>query len=238
MKKSLIVFALLGVLVIAGPAMAQVKDLSQIDSRLGPPNFSPMGGTNCNSPNAAIPDSNPAGLTDSFNIASADVIAGLTVSIQATHTWVGDLQFTLTHDDTATSALIYDQPGNPASTFGCSGDDIDTDLADANGSSVENACAAAVPTISGALAPSPDALSAFDGESLGGDWSLFVVDNAGGDTGTLNTWCVDNPGSGDGGDGGDGGTGTPATSTWGVIALIALFMAVSLFYLRKRSVNA
>jgi len=37
-----------------------------------------------------------------------------------------------------------------------------------------------------------------------------------------------------GGDGGDGGTGTPATSTWGVILLIALFMTVSLFYLRKR----
>jgi hypothetical protein len=39
-------------------------------------------------------------------------------------------------------------------------------------------------------------------------------------------------GGGDGG-GGDGG-GVPATSTWGVILLIALFMTVSLFYLRKR----
>jgi len=36
------------------------------------------------------------------------------------------------------------------------------------------------------------------------------------------------------GDGGDGGGGVPATSTWGVILLIALFMTVSLFYLRKR----
>ena len=35
-----------------------------------------------------------------------------------------------------------------------------------------------------------------------------------------------------GGDGGGGGV--PATSTWGVILLIALFMTVSLFYLRKR----
>ena len=41
-----------------------------------------------------------------------------------------------------------------------------------------------------------------------------------------------------GGDGGDGGGGVPATSTWGVILLIALFMTVSLFYLRKRGQNA
>ena len=34
--------------------------------------------------------------------------------------------------------------------------------------------------------------------------------------------------------GGDGGAVVPATSTWGVILLIALFMTVSLFYLRKR----
>jgi hypothetical protein len=39
---------------------------------------------------------------------------------------------------------------------------------------------------------------------------------------------------GGGGDGGDGG-GVPATSTWGVILLIALFMGVSLFYLRRRA---
>jgi len=40
------------------------------------------------------------------------------------------------------------------------------------------------------------------------------------------------------GGGGDGGAGVPATSTWGVILLIALFMTVSLFYLRKRGQNA
>jgi hypothetical protein len=47
----------------------------------------------------------------------------------------------------------------------------------------------------------------------------------------VDTFNVDT-GNGDGGSG-DGG-GVPATSTWGVILLIALFMTVSLFYLRKR----
>jgi hypothetical protein len=41
---------------------------------------------------------------------------------------------------------------------------------------------------------------------------------------------------GGGGDGGDGGGGAvPATNTWGVILLIALFMGISLFYLRRRA---
>jgi hypothetical protein len=47
----------------------------------------------------------------------------------------------------------------------------------------------------------------------------------------IDTFNVD---SGTGGDGGGDGGGVPATSTWGVILLIALFMTVSLFYLRRR----
>jgi hypothetical protein len=228
MKRSLLVFAL--ILVVA-PAMAQVKDLSLVDVRLGPPNFGPVGGTNCSAPFVPIPDTGAT--SDTMNIADTATISDLTVIIQATHTWCGDLIFTLTHDDTATSAVIIDQPGAPATgSFGCSGDDYDVSLNDANSPSVEDVCETTVPSIAGDLAPSPDALSAFAGESIGGDWTMHVSDNAGGDTGTLDTWCVDET---PGGDGGDGGTGTPATSTWGVIALIALFMSVSLFYLRRRS---
>ena len=48
----------------------------------------------------------------------------------------------------------------------------------------------------------------------------------------IDSYNVDT-GTGDGGGDGGGG-GVPATSTWGVILLIALFMTVSLFYLRKR----
>jgi hypothetical protein len=43
----------------------------------------------------------------------------------------------------------------------------------------------------------------------------------------------DGDGGGDGGDGGGGGV--PATSTWGVIALFALLMGVSLYFMRRRS---
>ena len=226
MKKGLLALAL--ILVVA-PAMAQVKDLSEVDQRLGPPNFGPLGGTNCFD-GCVIPDNTPGGCTATGTIAGGTTITDLTVVVQATHTWVGDTQFRLTHDDTATTAMIIDRPGYVTSGFGCSGDDIDASLNDANPNSVEDECAAGVPTISGDFSPSPDALAVFAGEDIGGSWSMTAIDNAGGDTGTLDSWCVDETEVPQ-----DGTPQTPATSTWGVIALIAVFMTISLFYLRRRS---
>ena len=222
-------------MLVSGPALAQQKDVADIGSRLGPPDFGPLG-----------------------DRGACDVGAGITdlrVTLQVTHTWVGDLDFNLSHDDTGTSALIVNRPGEPAlGAFGCDGDDIDAILFDgALGGDVEDQCAGAVPTIDGEFTPSPDALSAFAGESLSGDWTLTVIDNAGGDTGTLDTWCL---AEGTGGTccsspgtaiqdntisdtlalgGGDGEPPVPATSTWGVIALMALFMGVSVYFLRRRS---
>lgn len=236
MKKVLFALALGAILV--APAMAQVKDVEQVGVRVGPSNFAPLGSTSDCDDTATVSD--------------------LQVTLQVTHTWVGDLGISLAHD--GTSASIVDRPGQPASTFGCSVDDVDVVLSDGGSGSVEDACNAGVPAISGNLTPSPDALSAFNGQSLSGDWTLTILDNAGGDTGSLTGWCVaegaggtccnsnnvaipDNltgeatdtitVGGGTGTTTG-GGTGTPATSTWGVMLLIALFMGVSLFFLRKR----
>lgn len=50
----------------------------------------------------------------------------------------------------------------------------------------------------------------------------------------IDTLQVSSTGGGDGG-GDDGGGPVPATTTWGVIVLIALFLGITLFYLRKRS---
>lgn len=53
----------------------------------------------------------------------------------------------------------------------------------------------------------------------------------------IDTWQLDS-GGGDGGadDGGaDDGGDVPATTTWGVIVLIALFLGITLFYLRRRA---
>lgn len=50
----------------------------------------------------------------------------------------------------------------------------------------------------------------------------------------VDTWQVSSTGGGDDGGTDDGG-GVPATTTWGVIVLIALFLGITLFYMRRRA---
>ena len=221
-------------LVCAGPALAQQQKDANGMNDVQPPNFGPLGDAGC---------------------AVGEAISDLRVTIQVSHSWVGDMDFTLTHEDTGSSAVIIDRPGYTTSGFGCSGNDIDAILHDgAAGGDVEDQCDAGEPTINGEFTPSPDPLSTFAGEDLTGSWTLAITDNAAGDSGSLNTWCLaegtggvccSSPGTpiADNsisdtlvlGGGDDGGGDVPATSTWGVIVLMALFMGVSLYFLRRRS---
>ncbi|MBE7528546.1 MAG: hypothetical protein HND44_23745 [Chloroflexi bacterium] len=146
--------------------------------------------TYCSAPALAIPDNNPAGITDSLSISDIGEISDLNVYLDVSHTWVGDLIFTLTHQETSTSVTFVDRPGVPASTFGCSGNDINATLDDEASSPVEDECAASTPTIQGSFTPN-NPLSAFDTEDLSGTWILTASDNVGGDTGTVNEWCVE-----------------------------------------------
>ena len=146
--------------------------------------------TQCNNPNVAIPDNNAAGITDTMTIAGGGTLTDVNVSINATHTYVGDLIFTLSRVFPANSSVVIDRPGVPGSTFGCSGNDINTTLDDAGLTAVETECAAAVPTIgTGPFSPN-NTLTVFNGNSSNGDWTLNVTDNASADTGSLNQWCL------------------------------------------------
>ncbi len=136
----------------------------------------------------AIPENNAAGFDSSTAIGLGGEITDLNVSLSAVHTYVGDLIFTLTHEDTGTSAVIIDRPGFPASAFGCSNNDVEATMDDEGDFAVETQCAPG-PALEGSLIPE-NPLSAFDGEDLAGTWTLNVSDNAGGDTGTLNEWCL------------------------------------------------
>ncbi|MFK8029353.1 MAG: proprotein convertase P-domain-containing protein [Gammaproteobacteria bacterium] len=136
----------------------------------------------------ALPD-NPAPATTSQTlVGSGGELTDLNVTINAAHTYVGDLTFTLTHEDTGTAVIIIDRPGRIDAGFGCSGNDIDATLDDDGLLPVEDQCDNA-PALSGILSPN-NPLSAFNGEDLAGTWTLSVLDGAGGDTGTLNEWCL------------------------------------------------
>jgi extracellular elastinolytic metalloproteinase len=144
----------------------------------------------CVTPAAAIPDNNATGISSEMVIPDGGAIGDLDIKIEATHSWVGDLAFTLTKVAGGTSAVVIDRPGRGTSGAGCSGNNIDATLDDeAAGGAVETQCAQSVPTINGHFTPN-NPLSVFDGQDRAGTWRLSVTDNAGADTGTLTRWCI------------------------------------------------
>jgi subtilisin-like proprotein convertase family protein len=137
----------------------------------------------------ALPNGTTA-ISSQLTVGSSATIDDLDVDIDMDHVWVGDLSMVLTHQNTGTAVTIIDRPGVPASTYGCSGDDILATLNDEAAAPVENQCAGGTPTINGTFSPN-SALSAFDGESSSGTWQLTVTDHyTSADAGTLNAWSI------------------------------------------------
>ncbi len=136
----------------------------------------------------AIPDNTTTGASDSITISDASVLTGLKVKIQGTHTYVGDLAFTLTRG--AGSSIMIDRPGYTGTGFGCSGANFDVTLDDASATPVEGQCNATPPALSGVVKPNNPINGIFAGQSFAGTWTLKAVDAASGDTGTVTQWCL------------------------------------------------
>ncbi|MCK4510679.1 proprotein convertase P-domain-containing protein, partial [bacterium] len=119
----------------------------------------------CNSPALSIPDDAPAGVYDTITFPDDISVTDIEVYINITHTYIGDLIAEVTSPE-GTTVRLHNRTGS-------SSNDIvgwyDTEL-----------------TVDG-----PGALLDFVGESSGGDWTLWVSDNAGADLGTVNEWCVE-----------------------------------------------
>ena len=128
-----------------------------------------------------IPDNDLTGISNTLS-GIAGNITDLDVRIEATHTWVSDLQISLIHG--ATTRLLLDHSGS------CSGDNIAA-TADDEGpdGTMATACNAAPPVVSGVRTPN-QSLDAFDGQDFAGPWTLRVVDSAGADIGNLTRWCL------------------------------------------------
>jgi subtilisin-like proprotein convertase family protein len=137
----------------------------------------------------AIPDNDPAGITSNVELpAGIGALSDLNVSLAITHTFNADLDVTLTHGAT-TLFLFTDVNGG--------GDGMQVTLDDEATTAIE---AAATPTagtpLTGTFRPeTPASLdAAFGGMEAGGTWTLKVVDDSAGDTGTLSSWQVDSAG--------------------------------------------
>ena len=157
---------------------------------------------------AAIPDNDGAGINISCTINGIFLVDNVTLDVDITHTWVGDLIITITSPD-GTTATVVDQPID-ATSFSCFSDDMNITLtSDGTDGNVNTDCNY---TNGGSLAPAyidggtyttgPDDIgSAFDAENakramIGfshfkgtralGVWTVNVNDNALGDDGTIN----------------------------------------------------
>ena len=134
----------------------------------------------CSSPGSAI-DSNLPAATDTITVPDMGTIADVDVFVDITHTFDGDLEMSLTADDLAiTTNLSFDLCG--------SADDVFATFNDEGSATVGVDCVQPI-GIEGNLTPQQP-LSAFDGMASNGTWTLTVNDDAGGDVGTLNEWCV------------------------------------------------
>ncbi|MEX1365486.1 MAG: proprotein convertase P-domain-containing protein [Nannocystaceae bacterium] len=132
----------------------------------------------CNSPGSLITTGAP--VNDVVNIpAGSGNVADIDVHVDITHTWSADIDMTLTHNLTGTVVeLSTDQCGSDDDIFAFYNDEGNglPDCIDPIG-------------IEGNINPE-GVLADFDGELAEGDWTLNVTDDAGGDDGTLNTWCI------------------------------------------------
>ena len=118
----------------------------------------------CENPSLSIPDSNPAGVYDYLTFTDDVVITEIELYVNITHTYIGDLIVAVTSPD-GTTVRLHDRSGGSASNIvGW----YPTELA----------------------VDGPGSLDDLVGENAQGEWTIWISDNAGADTGILNTWCV------------------------------------------------
>ena len=112
-------------------------------------------------PNLAIPDNQPAGVSSKINITKSGTVAAIKVSVNITHTYIGDLRVTLTSPSGKLETL-HAQLGGSADNL--------------------------VATYDSA---SPGVLAAMLGQPMKGNWVLNVSDRARQDVGRLRNWKIE-----------------------------------------------
>ena len=140
-----------------------------------------------------IPDVTSGSYTSTVNIPDAYNIFDLNVFVEINHTWMGDLDATLTSPGNETVQL-FDRPGFPSSQFGCGEDNLRVlfDQASANTSAaLESTCNTGQQyAINGSFRPVGN-LNNYNGDNISGTWTLTVRDNAQEDGGSLIAWRID-----------------------------------------------
>ena len=112
-------------------------------------------------PALAIPDNTPVGVSSSIAIAQSGAVRGIKVSVDITHSWIGDLRVELVAPS-GQAAILHDQSGRDEDNIIRSYDSV----------------------------TSPG-LAALAGQTTQGNWQLRVKDLAAQDIGKLNRWKLE-----------------------------------------------
>ena len=129
-------------------------------------------------PTPVPPTGSSGTTTSSSDTAPWGTIVDVDVTLDITHTWAADLDITLISPNGTTVELTSDNGGGSDNYTGTTFDD-DAALPITSGSA----------PFTGSYQPE-ESLSNFDGENAAGVWFLEIVDDAGGDLGTLNSWSI------------------------------------------------
>ncbi len=118
----------------------------------------------CETPELPVPDSSPVGVYGQLQFPDDVAISEVEVYLNLTHTYIGDLIVEITSPEGTTVRLHNRSGGSSSDILGWYPLEISVD--------------------------GPGSLDDFIGENALGEWEIWVSDNAGGDLGTLHTWCV------------------------------------------------
>ncbi len=149
--------------------------------------FATLGNVWCSSREENIPDDNATGVASSVHLPAYGRISDLKVSVDIGHTYVGDLTVSLVHEQTGKQVYLFDEPDGGR----CDGQLMNISFDDKAPTAADDECETNRPAYPnrGSFRPLQK-LTAMDGQSVAGDWTLHVVDNAPSDVGTLHNWCM------------------------------------------------
>ena len=137
--------------------------------------------TNYSSTNVpiTIPTTANATVNSTLAITDTDVISDANITLNISHTWVNDMTVTLI-SPAGTQVQLVAQP--------CASNALNNIVATFDDAGIPVVCSNN-PAISGVVKPI-QLLSAFNGQTMNGTWTLRVLDSFNGDGGAINSWSL------------------------------------------------
>lgn len=129
-----------------------------------------------------IPDDTAAGIESVINITEDHTITDVNITINITHTHMADIDIFLIAPSGTEIELSTDNGGG--------GDNFTNTVFDDNADDSITDISSSDAPFTGSYQPE-EALSALNGENAEGNWTLKIIDDAGADIGTLDSWSIE-----------------------------------------------